>query len=779
MLLGSLYGCGSSATTVTSPTTIVRCGIAIQGLDAPLPPQGMSATLTVTAARDCSWSASVEGAWLSIRSGANGQGDGIVEFAASPNPDPVTRRGAIVANGQRAEVSQAAGECVISLGQSSASFGQGGGNGQVPVRASSSMCGWSASADADWIQIRNGSGQGNATVAFEVPPSTGPPRSSTITVAGQKFSVIQSEGCTYSIAPPAYAAPAAGGSATIAVAAAPGCPWTAVSNVEWMLLSPATGTGPGPVTAVVPPWNGPPRTGTAVVAGQPFAVTQSQGCVYSVQPVSSTIGAGGGTVTVNVSTAAACDWTAATNDAWVTIQWRAGGSGDGSITLAVAATTGPSRSGSATVAGQRVAITQSPGCSFSIAPENASAAASGATGKVTVTAGAGCAWTASSNAPWLTISSGSSGNGNGEVEYSAAATTGPGRSGTLTVAGRTFTVNQGSCSYSLSANDQSVPAGGGSGTVNVVAGNTCAWTATSNAPWLSVTSGATGTGNGAVGFTAAANAGAARSGTLTIAGRTFTVNQGEACTYSINPVAQPMAAAGGSTIVNVTAGASCAWNATSNVAWLTVAAGASGAGPGAVQVDGQANSGAARTGTVTIAGQVFTVSQDGGCTFVVTPENIPAGAAGGSARVDVSAPASCAWTAVSGAPWITVTSGAAGSGPGAVDLAFGGNPGPPRTGTVTIAGRTVTVAQDSGCAISLSATSQTVPSTAGSSTVSVSASGGCSWTAASNVPWIVITDGSSGSGGGNVRFTFEANVTGAPRSGTLLIAGITFTLNQQ
>jgi hypothetical protein len=46
--------------------------------------------------------------------------------------------------------------------------------------------------------------------------------------------------------------------------------------------------------------------------------------------------------------------------------------------------------------------------------------------------------------------------------------------------------------------------------------------------WISVTGGANGSGNGTVSFSVAANAGAARSGTLTIAGQTYTVNQGAA-----------------------------------------------------------------------------------------------------------------------------------------------------------------------------------------------------------------------------------------------------------
>jgi len=81
-------------------------------------------------------------------------------------------------------------------------------------------------------------------------------------------------------------------------------------------------------------------------------------------------------------------------------------------------------------------------CTFSISPSSASQPAAGGTGSVTVTAAAGCAWTAVSNATFITITSGSSGSGNGTVGYSVAANTGSSRTGTLTIAGLTFTVTQ-------------------------------------------------------------------------------------------------------------------------------------------------------------------------------------------------------------------------------------------------------------------------------------------------------------------------------------------------
>jgi hypothetical protein len=61
-----------------------------------------------------------------------------------------------------------------------------------------------------------------------------------------------------------------------------------------------------------------------------------------------------------------------------------------------------------------------------------------------VTAGAGCAWTAVSNVPWITISGGASGTGNGTVSYTVAPYTGrpKNRNGSITIAGLNFTVKQ-------------------------------------------------------------------------------------------------------------------------------------------------------------------------------------------------------------------------------------------------------------------------------------------------------------------------------------------------
>ncbi len=85
-----------------------------------------------------------------------------------------------------------------------------------------------------------------------------------------------------------------------------------------------------------------------------------------------------------------------------------------------------------------------PTCTYSISPTSKQFTSSGGTGSVSVTASATtCSRTALSYASWITITSGSSGTGSGTVYYSVAANTGTSdRIGTMTIAGKTFTVTQ-------------------------------------------------------------------------------------------------------------------------------------------------------------------------------------------------------------------------------------------------------------------------------------------------------------------------------------------------
>jgi hypothetical protein len=169
-------------------------------------------------------------------------------------------------------------------------------------------------------------------------------------------------------------------------------------------------------------------------------------------------------------------------------------------------------------------------CLNVISPVSQSVGYSGGTGTVSVSSQSGCNWTAVSNASsWIIITSNNSGTGNGTVNYSVdanSATTS--RSGTMTIAGKAFTVNQGGvpCAYTISPTRQSFNSNGGTGTISVTGTTGCSWKASANASWLKITSRSSRSGNGNVNFSVSPNKGkSSRTGTMTIAGKTFKVTQ--------------------------------------------------------------------------------------------------------------------------------------------------------------------------------------------------------------------------------------------------------------
>ena len=171
-----------------------------------------------------------------------------------------------------------------------------------------------------------------------------------------------------------------------------------------------------------------------------------------------------------------------------------------------------------------------------------------------------------------------------------------------------------SCTYSINPTAQSFGSSGGSGSVSVTTQSGCNWTAVSNnTSWITITSGSSGSGNGTVYYSVAANSSASSlTGTMTIAGNTFTVTQsGTSCTYSISPTSKSFDSSGGSGSVTVTTQSGCSWTATSNASWITITSGSSGTGSGTVNYSVTANT-STRTGTITITGgNTFTITQSG------------------------------------------------------------------------------------------------------------------------------------------------------------------------
>lgn len=362
-----------------------------------------------------------------------------------------------------------------------------------------------------------------------------------------------------------------------------------------------------------------------------------------------------------------------------------------------------------------------PTCSYSISPAASTHAADGGTGGVTVTASAGsCAWTAASAASWMTISSGASGTGSGSVGYSVTANTSPDtRSGTLTIAGQTHTVTQQGraptiCTYEISPTRADVPVEETRGSFSVAAPGGCAWTATSNSSWLTVTEGSSGSGNGTVSFLATANAGTdGRLGVITVADKPFTVRQNPntaLCQYAVAPVDFNPCMPGSSVVATVTAPAGCTWTVAPNASWLTVPSGSSGSGTGTVTIAFTDNYDAPRDGIVMVrwptptAGQNIRIAQ-AGCQYAVSQSNFSIAAGGGSGTFNViqaSVPNTCGgptqdrcvWSAISDVPWISVAGTMPRSGDDRVTFTVAANTsGAARVGRITVRDKVVVINQ--------------------------------------------------------------------------------------
>lgn len=167
------------------------------------------------------------------------------------------------------------------------------------------------------------------------------------------------------------------------------------------------------------------------------------------------------------------------------------------------------------------------------------------------------------------------------------------------------------------------------------------------------------------------------------------------------------------------------------------------------------------------------------CTYSVTTTTMSVLSNAGSRTVSVITGAYCSWSATSQASWITITNGT-GTGLGAATFAYEANPtAAPRTGTIVVAGHTVTVTQAANsCSYMVAPSSFSI--SGGRATLSVDVTTGalCTWTATPSVDWITITAGETGSVLGPVTFVVSVNLTGAARTGTVAIGTRTVTINQ-
>ena len=173
--------------------------------------------------------------------------------------------------------------------------------------------------------------------------------------------------CPTSLSPSQASFGAAGGPQMITVTAALGCNWFSRSLVPWItlgwkgvLVPPSLLNQPVVLYEVAQNTTNTPRSGVISVGDLIFTVTQAAGgnCGVQVTPTSTVFAATGGTQTVSIQTGSGCAWSAGNQPSWITFPFGSSGSGSTQLTFAVAPSGGLSRSGTFSVNGVVIQVTQ-------------------------------------------------------------------------------------------------------------------------------------------------------------------------------------------------------------------------------------------------------------------------------------------------------------------------------------------------------------------------------------------------------------------------------------
>ena len=390
--------------------------------------------------------------------------------------------------------------------------------------------------------------------------------------------------------------------------------WTATKNVDWVIFtSSPTGSGNGNISYTVlgNPF-GVPRSATMTVtpssgAAQTFAIMQRAG-ELNISPSSQNVdGSGGsGTTTIN-SSDPLLQWTATSNQAWLTINSGSTGTGPGTVSwIAVANTDTAARTGIITVTplnGVGVPFTVSqqggtpPAGSVSLNISSITADAAGSNGQVQLSATVpSITWTTTSNQTWLSVNPGS-GTGSGNFSYTAAPNPSAlSRIATITVTAsqgpvRPLTVTQSGGVLNVSPPSASATAAGGTGQISLATTDgALMWTVAGGAPWLTVNAGS-GSGSATLQWTAAANiSSTGRSSVITVTPNggtpiSFPVDQQGITpgSFSVSPTTTTAPASTSNATLTVTSAvSSLTWTATASDSWVQFTSSTTGTGNGTI-----------------------------------------------------------------------------------------------------------------------------------------------------------------------------------------------------
>ncbi|OPY74741.1 MAG: hypothetical protein A4E63_00608 [Syntrophorhabdus sp. PtaU1.Bin050] len=322
---------------------------------------------------------------------------------------------------------------------------------------------------------------------------------------------VSSSSCTYSISPASatYTASASTGSVTLTTQA--GCSWTATSGASWLTItSGSSGLGSGTVRySVAANTSTSSRSAAITIGGRALAVTQQGTSNTTAYTITASAGTGG-TISpsgaVAVTRGASQAFTVTPSTGYRVSYVLVDGTSVGAVTSYAFTNVTANHTIQAYFA-RTYTIRASAGSGGSISPSGSVGVVRYASQAFTVTPSTGY------RVSYVLVD----GTSVGAVTSYAF---------TNVTANHTIQAAFGSCTYSVSATNMTVPASANTGSIPVTTQTGCSWTATSGASWLRITSGSSRSGSGAVTCSIAANTSTtSRTTTLTIAGRIFTVTQ--------------------------------------------------------------------------------------------------------------------------------------------------------------------------------------------------------------------------------------------------------------
>jgi len=181
------------------------------------------------------------------------------------------------------------------------------------------------------------------------------------------------------------------------------------------------------------------------------------------------------------------------------------------------------------------------------------------------------------------------------------------------------------CGITASSSPSSFQSDGGKGSITVSTERDCTWSAAANVSWVTLDT-KSGQGEAVVSYAVAANPSpAGRSFAIVVGTQTLQIAQaGAPCRFDLSRSGDSIGASGGALSFSISTLSGCSWSASSAVPWISVTSPGSGNASATIGLTVTANTGARRVGTVNVAEQTFTVTQDARATQPPPPPPVPA-----------------------------------------------------------------------------------------------------------------------------------------------------------